>query len=91
MDWLVIPWFEPEKLGSGKAVHWHRISNQIPAVDICKQLVVMLNTINPSAGFWIEFRWLVVNRGGKNPLVVSSTSKIAEESGIPGLLPIRTP
>ena len=37
--------------------------------------------VSPATGFWMAFRWMVVMRGGKNPLAVDLTSSIAEASG----------
>ena len=47
-----------------------------------KALTVVLYTMSPLDGTTTEFIWLVVIRGGKNPLVVDLTSSMAELSGL---------
>jgi hypothetical protein len=54
-----------------------------PVLDLySKLLVVVLNITNPVAGETIASRWVVVIRGGKNPLAVELTSNSAEACAV---------
>jgi hypothetical protein len=46
-----------------------------------------LYIVNPAAGVAIAFLCAVVSRGGKKPLLVENTSRMADVSGVLVLMP----
>lgn len=88
MSWLPPQAVSLEKLSSpGWAPHSQPKEFQKVPPNTSKQRMSVLYIRSPWAGFWMAWRWTVLKRGSKRPLVVSFISNKELACGVLVLMP----